>query len=201
MEGSIFEADDIIKPPRRPHSILQWLFEETRDERFVDNILVDKREKLNLAEVPAARAAVHFRIHNPRWLHASLLWLRGLTEANINTFDYGTDGTYGYRLNPEYELYHRSAEVHQDFPQLEATCRFPLFNQLRASGLTDFVAWPLKHTQDRRHAMGFATGTRGDFTPAHVSSFRSLIPPFALVSEIRLKNALARTLVSTYVGS
>jgi adenylate cyclase len=47
----------------------------------------------------------------------------------------------------------------------------------------------------------FATDQPGDFDDAHIAGLLRLLPVLALVSEIRMKNRLARTLLETYVGS
>jgi len=66
--------------------------------------------------------------------------------------------------------------------------------------LTDYVAWPLYHTLGKRHIVTFATDRSGGFDDAHMVSLLKLLPILALVSEIRIKNRLARTLLETYVG-
>jgi adenylate cyclase len=47
----------------------------------------------------------------------------------------------------------------------------------------------------------FATDRPGGFEDAHIAALSQLLPVLALVSEIRVKNRLARTLLETYVGS
>src|ERR1700691_4553074 len=47
----------------------------------------------------------------------------------------------------------------------------------------------------------FATDRPGGFDDAHIGGLLKLLPVLALVSEIRVKNRLARTLLETYVGS
>ena len=72
---------------------------------------------------------------------------------------------------------------------------------MRAKGLTDYVAWPLYHTLGKRHIVTFATDRPAGFDDAHIADLSKLLPVLALVSEIRMKNRLARTLLETYVGS
>jgi len=76
-----------------------------------------------------------------------------------------------------------------------------IFSDMRAKGLTDYVALPLYHTLGKRHMVTFATDRPGGFDDAHLASLSKLLPVLALVSEIRVKNRLARTLLETYVGS
>jgi adenylate cyclase len=72
---------------------------------------------------------------------------------------------------------------------------------MREKGLTDYVAWPLYHTLGKRHFVTFATDRPGGFDAAHIAGLLKPLPVLALVSEIRVKNRLARTLLETYVGS
>jgi adenylate cyclase len=72
---------------------------------------------------------------------------------------------------------------------------------MRAKGLTDYVAWPLYHTLGKRHIVTFATDRPGGFDDAHIAGLKRLLPVLALISEIRMKNRLARTLLETYVGT
>jgi len=76
-----------------------------------------------------------------------------------------------------------------------------VYDEMREKGLTDYVAWPFYHTLGKRHFVTFATDRRGGFDPAHIAGLLKLLPALALVSEIRVKNRLARTLLETYVGS
>ena len=76
-----------------------------------------------------------------------------------------------------------------------------IFDEMRAKGLTDYVAWPVYHTLGKQHLVTFATDKPGGFDKAHIAALSNLLPVLALVSEIRMKNRLARTLLETYVGS
>jgi adenylate cyclase len=53
---------------------------------------------------------------------------------------------------------------------------------------------------EKRHIVTFATDRSGGFDDAHIASLLKLLPILALVSEICIKNRLARTLLETYVG-
>lgn len=61
------------------------------------------------------------------------------------------------------------------------------------------MAWPLYHTLGKRHIVTFATDRPGGFDDGHIAGLLKLLPALALVSEIRIKNRLARTLLETYV--
>jgi adenylate cyclase len=188
-------------PPSDSSDIVEWLMTETRDQRFIDNIFVEMCDKLIEAGVPVSRGTLHFRILHPQWLGARILWLKGMKEADIQTFGYGVEDTAQYRNSPINELNSGAAVVRQhlelgfgDAPP------YPLYEELRAEGHTDYIAWPLEHTLGKHHIITFASDRPGGFSDSDVAVLADLLPAFALVSEIRLKNRLARTLLETYVG-
>ncbi|NKL31711.1 adenylate/guanylate cyclase domain-containing protein [Rhizobium leguminosarum bv. viciae] len=197
--GPAVEAEEGVWPIRR-RRILDWLVNETRGERFIDNILVEMCEKLLAAGVPVARATLHFRTNHPQWIGARILWKEGLAEAKINTFAYGVENTPEFLKSPVNAIHQGSEEVRR---QLEGTAdgdEDSFYQELRDDGLTEYIAWPLEHTFGKRHVATFSTSRPGGFTSEHVDFLRDLLPALTLVSEIRLKNIMARTLLQTYVG-
>ncbi|MDK1385499.1 adenylate/guanylate cyclase domain-containing protein [Sinorhizobium sp. 8-89] len=187
--------------PKRGRKVLDWLINETRGERFIDNIFVEMCERLVVAGVPVARATLHFRIHHPQWIGARILWRKGLAEAELQTYEYGIEDTEQYLNSPLHEFNNGAPEVraHLDDPTADGP-KYPLYDELRASGLTDYFIWPLEHTLGKRHAVSFASDRPGGFSEDDMAVFADLLPVLALVSEIRLKNRFARTLLETYVG-
>ncbi|MEI2297055.1 adenylate/guanylate cyclase domain-containing protein [Ensifer sp. MJa1] len=187
--------------PVRRKSVLDWLIIETRDQRFIDNILVEMCERLQAAGVPVARATLHFRINHPQWLGARILWRKGLSEAEIDLYDYGTQNTALYLNSPLYVINNGGAEVRTNLEALtEEQSQNSLYADLQAEGLTEYVAWPLEHTLGKRHVVTFTTDRKGGFEDEHLAFLSELLPALALVSEIRLKNRFVRTLLETYVG-
>ncbi len=193
------ESDGLWPAQRR--KILDWLVIETRGERFIDNIFVEMCQRLSEAGVPVTRATLHFRIHHPQWLGARILWRKGLAEAEIDTYAYGVEDSAQYQNSALYEINNGADEVrrHLDDPTAEGP-DYPLYDELRAEGLTDYIVWPLYHTLGKRHAITFASDRPGGFDADDIAFLTDLLPALALVSEIRLKNRLARTLLETYVG-
>nr|WP_275791015.1 adenylate/guanylate cyclase domain-containing protein [Rhizobium gei] len=174
---------------------------ETRDQRFIDDIFLDLCERLNAAGIPVSRGTLHFRILHPQWLGARILWRRGLAESEIETFGHGVEDTSGYLNSPAYEINSGATIVRQNLEFAPGVVpRYPLYDELRAEGHTDYVAWPLLHTQGKRHIITFASDRPGGFHDSDIISLAELLPAFALVSEIRLKNRMARSLLDTYVG-
>src|SRR3981189_37597 len=86
-------------PPKIDHvtahsdsDVLHWLTNDTRDERFIDNIFAELCVRLQRAGIPVKRASLHILIHHPQWLGARMMWADGMREAEIARVDYDVRG-------------------------------------------------------------------------------------------------------------
>jgi adenylate cyclase len=182
--------------------VVDWLINGTRDQRFIDNIFAEMCIRLQQAGIPLARSTLHVLIQHPQWLGARFMWADGMREAEIARVDHDVRERSEYIGSPANEMFDGATELRENLEQDPALGRkHALYREMRAQGLTDYVAWPLYHTLGKRHLVTFATNRPGGFDDTHVAALKNLLPVLALVSEIRVKNRLARTLLETYVGS
>jgi len=195
-------APPTIDPAAAHADVVHWLTNGTRDERFIDNIFAEMCIRLQRAGIPLKRATLHILIHHPQWLGARILWEDGMREAELARVDYDVRERSEYIGSPANEIHDGATEVRENLERDPALGRkHAVYDEMRAKGLTEYIAWPLYHTLGKRHIVTFATDRRGGFEDAHIVALSKLLPALALVSEIRIKNRLARTLLETYVGS
>lgn len=191
VSGTAYSEDDIA----------HWLINGTRDERFIDNIFADLCVRLQRAGIPVKRATLHILILNPQWLGARMTWVDGKPGVGFAGVEYDVREQSYYIGSPVNEIHEGAAEVREKLqgdPSLRR--KHGIYDEMRACGLTEYVAWPLYHTLGKQHIVTFATDQPGGFEEAQIAGLRKLLPLLALVSEIRVKNRLARTLLETYVG-
>ncbi|TFV36241.1 adenylate/guanylate cyclase domain-containing protein [Bradyrhizobium frederickii] len=188
--------------PTQADGVVDWLTNGTRDERFIDDIFAQMCIRLQQAGIPVKRATLHVLINHPQWLGARMMWSDGSREAEIALVDYEVRERPEYIGSAAHEIHDGATELRERLEQDPSLGRkHALYDEMRAKGLTDYIAWPLYHTLGKRHIVTFATDRPGGFDPAHIAALQKLLPVLALVSEIRIKNRLARTLLETYVGS
>src|ERR1700746_2678511 len=184
------------------NDVMHWLTNDTRDERFIDKICAELCVRLQRADIPIKRASLHLLIYHPQWLGARIMWADGMPEAEYARVDYDVRERSEYIDSTANEIHDGATEVRENLERDPSLGRkHAAYGEMRAKGLTDYVAWPLYHTLGKRHLVTFATDRPGGFDDAHIAALLKLLPALALVSEIRVKNRLARTLLETYVGS
>lgn len=187
--------------PHQRSEVLDWLVTQTSDNRYIDNIFVEMCVRLRDQGISIARASMNFLVQHPQWRGARILWRNGEPEAAFDTYAYGSETAAEYLNSPLHEIHHGAEEVRQALQRSDATePDYQIYRDLRKEGLTDYVAWPLQHTFGKRHVVTFASDRPKGFLASEIETLKSLAPAIALVSEIRLKNRMARTLLETYVG-
>jgi len=77
---------------------------------------------------------------------------------------------------------------------------FPILEDLRKEGATDFVAAPLRFVNGEVHAATFATRRAGGFRDAELAALRRLLAPFTRMVEIYGNMQKARNILDAYLG-
>ncbi len=189
------------KWPIQRRGILDWLMLDVQNDRFIDNILVEMCLRLRSQGVAIGRATLHFRTNHPEWLGARIVWRHGMPGAEIDTFGYDVESTPAFLQSPVNELFGGASVVRQPlYGRRGDPTKYPIYDDLRDQGMTDYVAWPLIHTLGKKHIISFACDAPGGFSDEDMQVLEDLLPAITLHSEIRIKNVITRTLLRTYVG-
>ena len=132
--------------------VVHWLANDTRDERFIDNIFAELCVRLQRASIPVKRASLHILIYHPQWLGARIMWAEGMREAELARFEYDVRERSEYIDSPSNEIHDGATEVRENLERDPSLGRkHAVYDEMRAKGLTDYVAWPLYHTLGKRH--------------------------------------------------
>jgi len=135
-------------PPNNDHvtvhsdcDVVHWLTNDTRDERFIDNIFAELCVRLQRAGIPVKRASLHILIHHPQWLGARMMWADGMREAEIARVDYDVRERSEYIDSPANEIHDGATEVRENLERHPSLGRkHAVYDEMRAKGLTDYVA-------------------------------------------------------------
>lgn len=181
--------------------IFDWLLNDTYGERYIDNLLVELCVRLRAAGVSIARMSLHLHTQHREWLGATLVWQDGMNEAEIVTHEYSEGQSEEFLKSPIHQIRQGVPEIRRRLFNLSAEqSDFPVLSDLKAQGLTDYLAWPIHHTLGKFHVLTMASDAPQGFTKAEVAFLRRITPLIALVTEVRSKNIVLRTLMETYVG-
>ncbi|MFC0241978.1 adenylate/guanylate cyclase domain-containing protein [Rhodopseudomonas telluris] len=183
----------------RLRALIDWLVDGARSAPDPIVMMTQTCERLVEAGVPLARVAVFVETLHPDIYGHRFIWRPG-KEAEVGETTVDVDLSDEYLRSPLKVLYDHGVEVRfrLDDP---ASRNFPIFDDMRAEGITDYAALPLQFLDGSFHAASYATRQPGGFTDAQLNAIRAVIPPIARLVEVLSLREIATTLLDTYVGN
>jgi adenylate cyclase len=179
--------------------LTDWLMDGARSAPTPTALLAQTCERLVAAGVPLWRGAAFVKTLHPDMLGRSFVWRPG-AEVVVGSADFDLPESPEFIRSPLAILYGSGHEVRYRLDDPESQ-RFPFFDDMRAEGVTDYVALPLHFTDGTTHASSWTTKAPGGFTDEQLAGLRSIMPPFARLGEIHAMRRTAATLLDTYVGN
>jgi adenylate cyclase len=179
--------------------IMDWLIHGARSARTPMALLSQTCERLVAAGLPLCRVGAFVKTLHPDAFGRSFIWRPG-AEVVVNTANLDMPESPEFTRNPIAIVYNSGHEARYRLDDPESR-RFPLLDDLRAEGVTDYIVLPLIFTDGSVHAASWATRHPDGFTDAQLDALRMIMAPFARLGEIFAWRRTAATLLDTYVGN
>lgn len=179
--------------------ITNWLIDGARSSETPAEMIADVCERLVAAGLPLWRFGIFIRTLHPEIFGRNFIWRQG-EEVEIGTVDFDILDTPEFAKSPLRIVFEQGIEVRGrvDDP---GSARFPIVNDMRAEGGTDYVAIPMPFLDGPVHATSWMTRHPGGFSDDHIATIRSIVTPLARVAEIITLRRTAEMLLDTYVGN
>ena len=179
--------------------ITDWLIDGARSTASPPQMVAEFCERLVAAGLPLWRFGLFVRTLHPDILGVNFIWKPG-TEVAVGTADFHLPDSPEYRNSPLAIVFGEGREVRHLIDDPESR-RFPFLDDMRAEGVSDYIALPLHATDGSVHATSWTTKQPGGFGDQQLSGLRSLMPPLARLVEITNQRRRASILLDTYVGN
>ncbi len=176
-----------------------WLIDGARSAVSPSHMMAETCERLVQAGLPLWRVGVFVQTLHPGIFGVSFIWRPG-AEVVTNSADSDPRNLPEFKNSPLAILYDKGQEVRYRLDDPESR-RFPFFDDMRAEGVTDYIALPLRFTSNSIHASSWTTKQPGGFDDDELAALKTLVPPLTRVIEIVNLTRTASNLLDTYVGN
>ena len=180
-------------------ALINWLIDGARSSDQPSQTMSEACGRLVALGVPLWRAGVFVRTLHPEIFGRSFVWRQG-GEVEIGSVDYGFQDSPTYWDSP-LAVVVRQGVAFRANPQSPEAERYPILMDLRADGVTDYLALPLIFLDGEVHASSWTTRSPGGFTEAQAEAIRAVIPALSRYTEIIGLRRIASMLLDTYVGN
>jgi len=142
--------------------ISDWIIDGARSAATPSQMMAECSERLVQAGVPLWRVGVFVRTLHPEIIGWSFIWKPG-EEVHVGTVDFNFRATPEFTFSPLAVVFRDGVEVRAD-PRGPDSEHFPILVDLRAEGVTDYLALPLMFMDRAVHASSWTTKQPGGFT-------------------------------------
>jgi adenylate cyclase len=185
---------------RSTNPLIQWLWDEGWTVTSLPAFSRGLGKAMVAAGIAVMRLRLTLRTMHPQLAGLSHSWLRDgdsveeywppLTVLQEDTF----------LKSPYALLFQGAGAVRRRLDVPGAVLDFPILEELRAQGATDYVALPLVFADGRINAMTLATDRPGGFTTGELQMIAEMLPVLARLMEVHALRRTAKTVLETYLG-
>jgi adenylate cyclase len=179
--------------------LTDWLVDGARSAPNPQQMMAETCERLVAAGLPLWRVGVFVRTLHPDIIGVNFIWRPG-AEVVVGTANYDMLDSPEYRNSPLAIVFGEGREVRHRIDDPEAN-RFPFLDDMRAEGVTDYIALPILQIDGSVHASSWTTRQLGGFSDEQLDGLRSLIRPLSRLIEITRMRRTASNLLDIYVGN
>ncbi len=179
--------------------LTEWLVDGARSAPSPPQMMNQTCERLVAAGVPLWRVGVFVRTLHPDIVGRNFVWRPG-AEIVVGSANYDVLDSPEFLRSPLALVFKERCEIRARMDGPDAK-RFPLFDDLRAEGVTDYLALPLLQVDGTAHASSWTTRQPGGFTDEQIKALRDLMPPLSRLIEVTRLRFMSSILLDTYVGN
>lgn len=180
--------------------LLDWLDAGAPGTSRPEEVLDRLCRMLLACGVSLHRVAVFVRTLHPNVAGRGFFWRADREEVEVDQAEHSFIGSEEHLASPIYAVWSANREIRRRLADPECPMDYPVLGDLRAEGITDYLALPLRFLSGEVHCATFATRRPGGFTEAELAALRRLLPPFTRLAEIYANMRKAQNILDAYLG-
>jgi adenylate cyclase len=180
-------------------AIADWLIDGARSSPLAPDILSELCERLTAAGIPLWRTGLFVRTLHPDVFGRNFIWKPG-EAVTIGSVDFHIQDSPEFNSSPLAIVFRETQEIRCRVDDPESQ-KYPFIDDMRAEGVTDYIAMPLLFIDGSVHASSWTTKQPGGFTDGQLKALKSIVPPLTRLIEVISLRRTASILLDTYVGN
>ena len=188
--------------------IADWLISSALGRVGVDAIFEGCCQRLHAAGVPLVRALTAFRTLHPLFASVNLVWrLNQGVDRNPILHEQAFSTEEWLRSPMRHLVHHRIPFLRRRLTGAHAIVDFPVLEDLRDSGATDYLCYLTPFASDAESGPGargimgsWATDRRSGFSEEDLRIFERIQRRYAVSCKVQIQDRITRNLLETYLG-
>ncbi|MEQ9814243.1 MAG: adenylate/guanylate cyclase domain-containing protein [Azospirillaceae bacterium] len=179
--------------------LVDWLLGDARHLADAGSLLAALGDRLVAQGVPLWRATFHLPLMHPQLYAVAYEWHAAGGPAVEHRIDRNVPVSGSYFHSPVGMLHRTGAQVRRRLSEGETD--FPVLEDLRAQGATDYALSPLRFG-GYAYVAGFGMSSQepGGFTDHHLTLIERILPALSTTAELMVTRSIGRGLLEVYLG-
>ncbi|HUN51155.1 MAG TPA: adenylate/guanylate cyclase domain-containing protein, partial [Candidatus Sulfotelmatobacter sp.] len=181
----------------------EWLMAQALRDADLKEIARGCCERLHGAGVPITRVQFSFSMLHPLYRAVGYTWRRGHgLQIDAYRHQSGAAEPNAYLRSPYFHLMHHNLDYLRRRLDTGGTVEFPIFEDLRREGLTDYLGFRSSFARETGQGMlgSWATDQRGGFSESEIEALLYVQNALAVACKTAVRGGLAHNVLSTYLG-
>ncbi|MBT3358882.1 MAG: adenylate/guanylate cyclase domain-containing protein [Rhodospirillales bacterium] len=180
--------------------LIDWLLEE--GWRILDPNTFTSRfaQQIVALGLPVCRIRTTIRILHPQVVGTSYTWQRGADEVEEFSSPHSVLQTDMYLKSPFAEIFEGAGAIRRRLDIAGVELDYPILEELRDEGATDYVAMPIEFSDGKISAITFAGDRAGGFSTNELELLYNMLPALGRIMEVHALRHTARSILNTYLG-
>jgi adenylate cyclase len=179
--------------------VREWLIDGGRSSPVPGDMIDSLCRRLIAAGIPLFRVAFYIRTLHPDIFGRNFIW-KPDEPIQVGTADHSITETPQFHASPISIVAREGREIRARVSDPDSS-RWPIVEDLRAEGVTDYIALPIRYIDGSAHTTSWTTRQEGGFTDEQLDALRSIMAPLARLIEVVSLQRKAATLLDVYVGN
>ena len=180
--------------------VIDWLMDGARPARLPQDVLRETCRRIVSAGLPLYRVGVFVRTLHPNVLGRAFIWQEDKRAVEVSEAAHDLLESETFLKSPIRIVFAEHLAVRRLLADPACPMDFPILEDLRKEGATDFIALPLRFVNGEVHAASFATRQAGGFRDDQLAALRRLLGPFTRMVEIYGNMRKAQNILDAYLG-
>lgn len=163
--------------------------------------LIDDLARLLVARgLPLVRFTAFLRTLHPQATGHSVIWYREAEQPQALRVLRGMEDTEAFRRSPLPVIFEGAAGIRRRLDVADENFDFPVLDDLKAEGMTDYVAMPLVFSDGLINFVTWCSDKPGGFSTNELGELWDMLPALSLRLEVVERRALTEQLLRIYLG-
>lgn len=184
-------------------SVTDWLMGEALGEPDIEQLVEGTVARVDAAGIPLQRFHISFNVLHPLYSGLSLTWRRG-GKVQVTHLERTMDSdSPAWKASPlNHMIQRRIMSLRRHLTGPEAMLDFPILEELRASGATDYYAFliPFGSGQNDGLVGSWVTDRKRGFLDADLRALHRIQRRLAVACRMLIRGKVAENVVETYLG-